>query len=265
MRLGICGISGRMGRAVLSVALRRGHAIAAAFEDPSSFDMGADAGDMIHAGKLGVPVSVINGDDLHRSDCVIDFSTPGASLALVEQAVAAQRPLVIGTTGFTVEQRARIEAAGSSIPLLLSPNMSLGVNLLFRLTEIAAQSLHEGYDAEIFEAHHRFKLDAPSGTARRIVEILKRTMPSLADAREVTGRQGITGERTSREIGIMSMRGGDTVGEHTVFFAGSGERLELTHRATSRETFAAGAVSAAEFLSGRGPGLYTMFDVLGLS
>ena len=142
--------------------------------------------------------------------------------------------------------------------------MSLGVNLLFRLTEIAAKALQNEFDIEVFEAHHRLKKDAPSGTAKRLVDIIKSSVDELRSADEVHGRNGITGERKNDEIGVMAMRGGDIVGEHTVYFAGIGERIELTHRATRRDIFAAGAVRAIEFLIGKKPGVYTMFDVLGI-
>jgi len=184
-------------------------------------------------------------------------------MRLLEEACAAGKPLVIGTTGFSDDQKKSIENASRQIPVLFSPNMSVGVNLLFKLTETAARALNTEYDVEIFEAHHRFKKDAPSGTARRLLEIVRENMGGLEKAKEVPGRDGIVGERSKNEIGILAMRGGDIVGEHTVFFTTFGERIELTHRATSREILSSGAVTAMEFLAGRPAGLYTMYDVLG--
>ncbi len=262
--IGVCGVSGRMGRAILNEVLNRGHAPGAAFEHESSPFFGRDAAAVLNRDAFNVMVSAISVDDVSRCDGVIDFSSPAASMRLLAAAKDAKRPLVIGTTGFTPDQRAAIDEAGRDIPVLFSPNMSLGVNLLFRLTEIAAKALQNEFDIEVFEAHHRLKKDAPSGTAKRLVDIIKSSVDELRSADEVHGRNGITGERKNDEIGVMAMRGGDIVGEHTVYFAGIGERIELTHRATRRDIFAAGAVRAIEFLIGKKPGVYTMFDVLGI-
>jgi 4-hydroxy-tetrahydrodipicolinate reductase len=263
MKLCICGICGRMGIEVLGAALERGHSLTGAFDTERAHGFGDDAGSLIHVGKLGVRVSNISEDDIIQSDGIIDFSSPPASVTLVGAARGKGKPLVIGTTGFTPDEKKSVEDASREIPLLLSPNMSLGVNLLFRLAGIAAATLPDGYDVEIFEAHHRFKKDAPSGTARRLTEIVKAGMKGLNDAREVYGREGAVGERTRNEIGVLSMRGGDIVGDHTVFFNGTGERIELTHRLTSRSSLARGAVAAIEFLDGKPAGLYSMYDVLG--
>lgn len=262
MKACVCGISGRMGMAVFNVLRERGHVLAAAFEREGSRGYGQDAGLLVGGVACGVRIGPITESAVALADVVIDFSSPSASLACLDAASAAGKPIVIGTTGFSQEERVRIERAAGRIPLVLSPNMSLGVNLLFKLTEIAARTL-AGYDVEIFEAHHRRKKDAPSGTAIRLLEAVKSAGP-LRQGRMVTGRTGITGERSSDEIGVLAMRGGDIVGEHTVYFVGEGERLELTHRAGTRDTFARGAVAAAEFLIGKKPGLYTMFDVLGI-
>jgi 4-hydroxy-tetrahydrodipicolinate reductase len=194
---------------------------------------------------------------------VIDFSSPSASMSIVSRCSELKKPIVIGTTGFTDEQKKIISEKSEIIPVLHSPNMSTGVNLLFKLTEIAASALDTSYDVEIIEAHHRFKKDAPSGTAKRLVEAARK-MKGLENAREVTGREGITGERSDKEIGVFAIRGGDIVGEHTVFFTSLGERIELTHKASSRDILAKGAVKGAEYLLGKKPGLYNMFDVLGL-
>ncbi|OHD66501.1 MAG: 4-hydroxy-tetrahydrodipicolinate reductase [Spirochaetes bacterium RBG_13_51_14] len=263
MNIGVCGIGGRMGVSVLLKLLERGHKLVAAFDRDDAPSFGCDAGTLIHRENMNVAVTGISGDAVGASEGIIDFSSPAATMMLLSAARAKRTSLVIGTTGFSPEERADIERAARDIPIIFSPNMSLGVNLLFKLTEVAARALTSEYDVEIFEAHHRFKKDAPSGTARRLLEIVKSGMRGLGNAREVFGREGITGERTRDEIGVMAMRGGDIVGEHTVFFTGIGERIELTHRAASREILAAGAVAAAEFLSGRPAGLYSMYDVLG--
>ncbi|MBP7738304.1 MAG: 4-hydroxy-tetrahydrodipicolinate reductase [Spirochaetes bacterium] len=263
MRMGICGICGRMGVSVLKILLERRHTLAAAFDHEGAPLYGRDAGALVNVERMNVTVSRINQDDISKTDGIIDFSSPAASMLLLEEARANRKPLVIGTTGFSNDERDAIKKAAAQIPVIFSPNMSLGVNLLFKLTETAARALSTDYDVEIFEAHHRFKKDAPSGTARKLLEIVKENMRDLKGAREVPGRDGIVGERSKNEIGILAMRGGDIVGEHTVYFTAIGERIELTHRLTSRETLAAGAVAAMEFLAGKPAGLYTMYDVLG--
>ncbi len=185
-------------------------------------------------------------------------------MKVIEAAIKTNNALVIGTTGFNENEKMIIHEAAKKIPVLFAPNMSIGVNLLFKLTEIAAKSLPDGYDVEVFEAHHRFKKDSPSGTARRLIEILKKNILRLNKADEVHGREGIIGERKDNELGVQVLRGGDIVGEHTVFLVGKGERIELTHRAANRDNFAEGAVLGLEFIAGKEPGLYSMNDVLNL-
>ena len=205
----------------------------------------------------------MNKEDLEKVDVIIDFSTPPATMELLDLCVKQAKGLVIGTTGLSDDQIKRVQDSSVKIPVLLSPNMSLGVNLLFKLTEVAASALQNEFDIEVFEAHHRFKKDSPSGTAKKLIEIIKESVADLNSAPEMHGREGIVGERRDNEIGVMAMRGGDIVGEHTVFFAGIGERIELTHRATNRDIFARGSVLAAEFVNHREPGYYSMYDVLG--
>jgi 4-hydroxy-tetrahydrodipicolinate reductase len=253
-----------MGTAIMSVLVERGHSVAAAFDAPSAPCTGKDVGTLLHGDITGVTVAAINEADAARVDGIIDFSAPSATMQLLPLAVALGKPFVVGTTGFSGEQRRRFDEAARSIPLLVSPNMSVGVNLLFRLTEMAARVLGDDFDVEVFEAHHRFKKDAPSGTAKRLIEVVKGSSGHLAAASEAYNRIGIVGERTSGEIGVQVLRGGDIVGEHTVYFAGMGERVEITHRATSRDNLARGAVRALEYIAGRKPGLYSMFDVLGI-
>jgi 4-hydroxy-tetrahydrodipicolinate reductase len=265
MRIGVCGAGGRMGRAIMRIAIGRGHAIGAAFEHPSSPHIGADAAVLAGAGPSGVLVAPFSGDQLARVDGIVDFTAPAATMEIIPIVSAGGKPAVIGTTGLSADQRAEVYRFAAQIPVLLSPNMSLGVNLLFRLTQIAAETLQDGFDIEVFEAHHRFKKDAPSGTARRLIEIIKESSIPLKDAPEMYDRAARMGERSNAEIGVQVLRGGDIVGEHTVYFVGMGERIELTHRATDRDILAKGAVTALEFLVGKKPGMYSMFDVLGFN
>jgi 4-hydroxy-tetrahydrodipicolinate reductase len=262
-RIVLNGAAGRMGTTILRILAERGHVIHAAFEHESSPAIGAKAGTFIQRDDIETVIQTMSPAGLAGAEVIIDFTSPAASLALLRNAVKAKMPIVIGTTGFTDEQKKEIEAAGTIIPLLFSPNMSVGVNLLFKLTELASGILKDGFDIEVFESHHRLKKDAPSGTANKLIEIIKTSSREPGGMNEVHGRNGIIGERTDREIGVMAMRGGDIVGEHTVFFIGQGERIELTHRATSRDILARGAVLGMEFIAGKSPGLYTMFDVLG--
>ena len=194
----------------------------------------------------------------------IDFSLPGALDAQIDWSVRNGTAAVVGTTGLSDAQREHLTACSGDIPIVFAPNMSVGVNTLFKIVADVVRILGENYDVEITEIHHRFKRDAPSGTARRLGEIVAEAMGGSYDELVVDGRSGITGERPSRQIGMHALRGGDVVGEHTVTFAGLGERVELTHRASSRETFARGAVRAVKFLMAAAPGLYDMQDVLGL-
>lgn len=262
MRIGICGIAGRMGKAILAASLEKGHTISQGLDAPQCPLLGQDAGSAV--GKtLNVAIESLN-DATLNADVVIDFSAPSATEVLLKKAVQQKIPVVIGTTGFSNAQKEMIQEASHTIPIVFSPNMSVGVNLLFKLTQLAASVLQDGYDVEIFEAHHRLKKDSPSGTAKKLIDVVMETRKDLHSAKLMHGREGIIGERTNNEIGVMVMRGGDIVGEHTVYFIANGERIELTHRATTRDNFARGAVRAAEFVVSRKQGLYTMFDVLGL-
>ncbi|MBP7582471.1 MAG: 4-hydroxy-tetrahydrodipicolinate reductase [Spirochaetes bacterium] len=263
MKTVINGAAGRMGTAILRILLERGHSLHAAFEHESSPAIGTAAGKLVQRDDITTRIQTMSPDALAGADIIIDFSSPGATLPLLAAAVAARKPIVIGTTGISDSQKKEIESAAGIIPLIFSPNMSVGVNLLFKLTEMAARILKNSYDIEVFEAHHKLKKDAPSGTAKKLIEIIKSSSPETAALKEVYDRSGIIGERAPGELGVMALRGGDIVGDHTVFFIGQGERIELTHRLNSRDTLALGSVLAAEFLNGRSPGLYTMFDVLG--
>ncbi len=241
MRVALVGAPGRMGQAIEACAKR----------EPDAYEIALRLGREDFTG-------------LERADVVIDFSAPAATAPVLAACAAAGKPLVLGTTGHSASEREGIAAASRMIPIVFAANFSVGVNTLFWLTRQAARMLGPTFDLEVIETHHRLKKDAPSGTARRLVEILAeaRGLGDSADARH--GREGLVGARTAGEIGGHAVRGGDVVGEHTVLFADLGERVELVHRATNRETFAAGALRAAAWLVGRSPALYDMEDVLGL-
>jgi 4-hydroxy-tetrahydrodipicolinate reductase len=264
MRLAIAGAAGRMGRTLIEAVLRSGDlSLGAALEAPGHPQLGRDAGE-----PLGTPCGVTLAADIaaavRSADCLIDFTAPQATLAHVDACVAARKCAVIGTTGFTADDKARIAAAARAIPIAMAPNFAVGVNVTFKLAEVAARILGDAYDVEIVEAHHRHKVDAPSGTALRLGETVAAALGRDLKAVAVHGREGITGERGAKDIAFHAIRGGDIVGEHTVIFAGEGERVEVTVRSGSRMTYAQGALRAARWLAGRPAGLYDMFDVLGL-
>jgi 4-hydroxy-tetrahydrodipicolinate reductase len=264
MRVAIAGAAGRMGRTLIEGVLKSGDlALGAALEAPGQPQLGKDAGE-----PLGTPCGVILTADVAAAvaaaDCLIDFTAPKATLAHLDACVGARRSAVIGTTGFTAEDKARIAAAARAIPVAMAPNFAVGVNVTFKLAEVAARILGDAYDVEIVEAHHRHKVDAPSGTALRLGEAVAAALGRDLKEVAVHGREGITGERGAKDIAFHAIRGGDIVGEHTVIFAGEGERVEVTVRSGNRMTYAQGALRAARWLAGRPPGLYDMFDVLGL-
>ena len=249
-----------------SVVHRAQHGVelGAATEQVTSSLLGTDAGELAGVGALGVSLVAALSEVIDAFDVLIDFTCPEATLSHLETCRASGRPMVIGTTGFEATQKAAIEKAALDIPVVFAPNMSVGVNLCFKLLDIAARVLGDGVDIEVIEAHHRHKVDAPSGTALRMGEVIADALGRDLKACAVYGREGVTGERDARTIGFETIRAGDIVGEHTVMFAGPGERVEITHKASSRMTFAKGAVRAAAWLEGRAPGLYDMHDVLGL-
>jgi 4-hydroxy-tetrahydrodipicolinate reductase len=260
MKLVITGAGGRMGRALIESVLRSGDLeLAAAVEVPGSPLIGRDAGELV-----GLPCEVKISPEFANGDCLIDFTRPEGALAHLDQCLAKGMRMVIGTTGFSERQSERIAQAAQRIAIVQAPNMSAGVNLAFALAETAARALGESYDVEIIEAHHRHKVDAPSGTALRFGAVIARALGRDLARDAVHGRQGQVGERDPRSIGFHAIRGGDIVGEHTVLFAGEGERLEITVRSGSRATYATGALRAARFLADKRNGLYDMQDVLGL-
>ena len=264
-RLAVNGAGGRMGRQLVAAIAERADArLVAAADAPGNDAVGQDAGTLAGTGAAGVPVSDDIGESLDGVDVVIDFTTPAATLALLERLAGTGARAVLGATGMTPEERARVEATARTMPVCFAANYSAGVTLALDLLEQAARALDEDYDIEVVEAHHRHKVDAPSGTALVMGEALARGRGRVLGDVAVYAREGITGERERGRIGFATVRGGDIVGEHGVMFIGAGERLEITHRAHERMTFARGAVRAAIWLRNRGPGLYDMRDVLGL-
>ena len=264
LNIAIVGSSGRMGRALLeAVAQAPDLRLHGALERNGSPFLGKDAGELIGA-PLGVPITEDLDVALGGCDVLVDFTRPEATLRHMEACRRHGVRMVIGTTGFSAEEKGRIFDSSRECGIVFAPNMSVGVNLLFKLLDTAARVLSEGYDIEVIEAHHRHKVDAPSGTALRLGEVVAQALGRDLEECAVYGREGVTGERSPSTIGFATVRGGDIVGDHTVLFAGIGERVEITHKASSRATFALGALRAARFLAGKGAGLYDMQDVLGL-
>ncbi len=265
MKIAVAGSSGRMGRTLIEAVLSdRDLTLSAALEVAGSPQLGKDAGETLgHA--CGVAIGADYAAGIAASDCLIDFTRPEGSLLHLQACVKSGTRMVIGTTGFSAEGKRHIAAAAKSIAIVFAPNMAVGVNATFKLAEVAAKILGDAYDVEIIEAHHRHKIDAPSGTALKLGEVVAAALGRDLHSCAVYGREGDTGERGAKTIGFHAIRGGDIVGEHTVMFAGSGERVEVTVRSQSRVTYAAGALRAARFLAGKTPGLYDMQDVLGLS
>ena len=265
MRIGVCGAAGRMGRTVVQAAAESGDAdVTAAIEHTGNAALGVDAGTLAGVAPLGVALGSDLEAVLDAVDIVVDFTLPAATVAHVEACRARGKPMVIGTTGLAPAQRELVAAAGREIAIVHAPNMSVGVNLCFKLLEVASRVLGDSVDIEIVEAHHRHKVDAPSGTAVRMGEVIAGVLGRDLDKVAVYGREGHTGERERATIGFETLRAGDIVGEHTVLFAGVGERVEITHRASSRMNFALGALRAARWVARREPGVYDMQDVLEL-
>ena len=264
VRVAVAGAGGRMGRALLEAATATdGVALGAALDVASSPLAGHDAGEIVAAAK-GVRIGSDAAAALASCDVLVDFTRPEGTLAHLAACRTAKRAMVIGTTGFDAAQLAQVRSAASDIAIVMAPNMSIGVNVALKLVETAARALGPEYDVEVFEIHHKLKVDAPSGTALKLGEVAARARGTSLEKDAVHGRHGVTGERKGGTIGFSVARGGDVVGDHTVFFAGPGERIEITHRSSSRATYAQGAMRAARFLAGKAPGLYDMQDVLGL-
>ena len=259
--IAINGAGGRMGQRLIALA-KDDHElqVVAAIDAPTSPVQGRDAGEIAGIGHLGLPVTY----DLptaRKPDCLIDFSAPEGTMSILPVCVSRQIPIVIATTGHTGAQKSEIEAAAHQTAVLFAPSLSLVVNVLYKLTKLAAEALRgKGFDVEIVERHHRYKKDSPSGTAMQFAEIIR----EVQGGHFIHGREGFVGERKPEEIGVHAVRGGDNVGEHTIIFTTLGETLELVHKGHSRDSYARGALLAAKFLANRPAGRYTMNDVLGL-
>jgi 4-hydroxy-tetrahydrodipicolinate reductase len=264
LRLAIAGAGGRMGRALLEAAATTpGCCVAAALEAPGSPFVGRDAGEF-EAGAKGTPIGSDIAAAVASCDTLIDFTRPAGTLAHLAACVSAGKSLVIGTTGFEPHELVALRAGAARIPVLLAPNFSIGVNVTLKLVELASRALGSAYDVEVFEMHHKLKVDAPSGTALKLGEVAAKARGTTLERDGVFARHGVTGERKDGTIGFSVARGGDVIGDHTVFFVGTGERIEITHRSNSRATYAQGAIRAARWLVGKPPGLYGMDDVLGI-
>ena len=264
-RIAVMGAAGRMGKALIEAVLQApGAVLAAAVDRPDSSLLGADAGELAGIGRLGVALAGDLASVLDSFDVLIDFTHPTVTLSNLEVCRQAGKAMVIGTTGFSAEEKQRLAEAAREIPIVFAANFSVGVNLCLKLLDTAARVLGDDVDIEIIEAHHRHKVDAPSGTALRMGEVVANALGRDLQKVAVYGREGQTGARARETIGFATVRAGDVVGDHTVLFAADGERVEITHKASSRMTFAKGAVRSALWLEGRAPALYDMQDVLDL-
>lgn len=263
-RIAVAGASGRMGRMLVEAITHADDCrLSAALDIPGSASLGEDA--TAFSGKaVGVAVRADVEQALPGSAFLIDFTRPEGTMEHLAVCTRLGIGMVIGTTGFSEAQKAQIAQAAQSIPIMMAPNMSVGVNVTLKLLEMAAKALATGYDIEIIEAHHRHKVDAPSGTALRMGEVIAQALGRDLQECGVFAREGITGERDPSSIGFSTIRGGDIVGDHTVLFAGTGERIEITHKSSSRSTYAQGSLRAVRFLADKTHGLFNMFDVLGL-
>ncbi|MEQ9725596.1 4-hydroxy-tetrahydrodipicolinate reductase [Pseudomonas sp. WHRI 8822A] len=265
MRIAVTGAAGRMGKNLIeAVHQADGVVLGAAVARPTSTLLGADAGELAGVGKLGVALSGSLESVLDGFDVLIEFTHPSVTLENLEICRRAGKAMVIGTTGFSAAEKQLLIDAGKEIPIVFAANFSVGVNLCLKLLDTAARVLGDDVDIEVLEAHHRHKVDAPSGTALRMGEVVANALGRDLDKVAVYGREGQTGARARETIGFATVRAGDVVGDHTVLFAADGERVEITHKASSRMTFAKGAVRASSWLQGRSPQLYDMQDVLGL-
>jgi 4-hydroxy-tetrahydrodipicolinate reductase len=263
-RIAIVGASGRMGRMIIESVLKdEGTLLVAAIDQPGTPAIGKDAGELVGM-PCGVAVTSDAEAGIAKADCLIDFTRPEGTLEHLAICLRKKVSIVIGTTGFDDEGKQSIADAAQVIPVVFAPNMSVGVNAVFKLLDMASRILSAGYDIEIVEAHHKLKIDAPSGTALRMGEVVAQALGRDLRQTAVYGREGVTGERDPSTIGFATVRGGDIVGDHTVMYCGIGERVEISHKAGSRMPYALGSLRAARFLAGRKNGLFDMQDVLGL-
>lgn len=261
----VTGAAGRMGGRIISIiGDTEGIELSGALEHSGHDALGKDAGDLAGIGEAGVKITSDLNALMADTDVIIDFTFPEVTLKNLEIVKKYHKAAVIGSTGFTADEVSRVMSFANEIPCILAPNMSMGVNVMLKLVAEAAKALGDNFDIEMVETHHRMKKDAPSGTAMKLAEVAAEAVGRKLSEVGVFERLGMIGPRTDKEIGVQTLRGGDVVGDHTVYFYGTGERLEITHRATSRDTFASGAVKGALWLAGKEPGLYDMHDVLGL-
>jgi 4-hydroxy-tetrahydrodipicolinate reductase len=264
MRIAIAGATGRMGKMLIEAVLNSPDAqLVGALEHNACPQLGEDAGAFLGK-KTGVEITSDISKALGEAEYLIDFTRPEGTMAHLAVAQKTGSKMIIGTTGLSAEQIDSLKKASATLAIVFAPNMSVGVNATFKLLEIAAKMLNEGYDIEIIEAHHRHKVDAPSGTALRMGEVIADALGENLDDLAVYAREGHTGERKAGSIGFATIRGGDIVGDHTVLFAGEGERIEISHKSSSRQSYAQGSLRAARFLQSQSSGLYDMQDVLGL-
>nr|WP_297355133.1 4-hydroxy-tetrahydrodipicolinate reductase [uncultured Caldimonas sp.] len=263
-RIAIAGSSGRMGRMLIEAVLAADDCqLTAALDQPGSPTLGQDAGGFLGQ-TTGVAIAADLQASLAQAGCLIDFTRPEGTLAHLKVCRELGVKAVIGTTGFTESQKAEIAKIARDIAIVMAPNMSVGVNVVLKLLDMAARALNQGYDIEIIEAHHRHKVDAPSGTALKMGEVVAAALGRDLKECAVYGREGVTGERDPSTIGFATVRGGDIIGDHTVLFAGTGERIEISHKSSSRAGYAQGSLRAVRFLADKTSGLYNMADVLGM-
>ena len=264
MKIAVTGASGRMGRMIIEAVLKDGEAnLVAAIDQTGIPAIGKDAGELVGM-PCGVPVTTDLEAGLSAASCLIDFTRPEGALKHLEICLRNKVGMVIGTTGFDAQGKQRIAEAARDIPIVFAPNMSVGVNVVFKLLDMTSRILSEGYDIEIVEAHHRMKVDAPSGTALRMGEVIASALGRDLKECAIYGREGVTGVRDPSTIGFATVRGGDIVGDHVAMYCGIGERVEIAHKAGSRMPYALGSLRAAHFIAGRQNGLFDMQDVLGL-
>jgi len=264
MKIAIAGATGRMGKMLIEAVLNTADTqLVGALEHSSCPQLGDDAGAFLGK-KTGVVITADAAQALSGAEFLVDFTRPEGTMAHLAVAEKTGTKMIIGTTGLSSEQTANLKKASEKLAVVFAPNMSVGVNVTFKLLEIAAKMLNQGYDIEIIEAHHRHKVDAPSGTALKMGEVIADALGEKLDDVAVYAREGHTGERKEGSIGFATIRGGDIVGDHTVLFAGDGERIEISHKSSSRQSYAQGALRAARFLQTQASGLYDMQDVLGL-
>lgn len=265
VRIAVAGAMGRMGSRITALSREyEGIKLVGVFEKKGHKDVGKDIGPLVGIGETGIILQDGIDKVIDLADVVIDFTHTGSTLDHLRVASSKGKAMVIGTTGFTRDEIEEVERLAGGIPCVMAPNMSVGVNLLLKVLRDVAIVLGDDYDIEIIEAHHRLKKDAPSGTAMKMAHVIASALNRDLDDVAIYARKGMIGERTKKEIGIQTIRAGDIVGEHTVLFGGMGERIEITHKASSRDTFARGALRAALWIHGKAPGLYDMQDVLGL-